>query len=102
MATMSIGLSATIHAEIAYKTDTVLPNSPLILDPISKSYSEFGELVECRLSIVDASGVTSPTILNNGRNSRFTAGGYGTCTVELFIKDDKGNYDTDRLIIKVG
>jgi hypothetical protein len=98
---LNIEFNNGIHAEIKGR-DTVMANTPLILDPITKSYSENGEIIMYRLSIVGMEGITNPVLLNNGKNSRFTASGSGTCTVELYIEDEEGNYDTDSLIINIG
>jgi hypothetical protein len=101
MADFNINYDNGIHAEILSR-DSVMSNTPLILDPVTNSYSENGELITYKLSIVDVSGVTNPTLLNNGKNSRFTASGNGTCTIELFIEDSEGNYDIDTKVINIG
>lgn len=100
--TVTINLQAKIHAEI-YTEDEIVPsNYPAILDPITKSYSDYGKLVYYRLSIIAMNGISNPVLLQNGKNSRFTASGRGTCTIELLIEDEHGNSDTDEVTINIG
>jgi hypothetical protein len=101
MGDFNIKFEKGIHAEIV-SSGIAMSNSPLILDPVTNSYSTNGNIITYNLSIIDISGVDNPVLLNNGKNSRFTASGNGTTTVELYIEDDKGNYDTCELIIKIG
>lgn len=102
MATMKVNLSASIHAEI-YTNDLFVPsNYPAILDPITRSYSDYAPLTYYNLSIVGMSGISNPVLLNNGKNSRFTASGVGTCDIKLTIEDAKGNTDTHTITIGVG
>lgn len=101
MAELNINLSAQIHAEIISNTDFIQSDTPLILDPLTKSYSDYAKLIYYDLKIVSLVGLTNPVILQNGKNSRFTASGNGTCTIELYIEDELGNSDTDTIIITV-
>lgn len=101
MAKITIDLEAKIHAEIISQ-DLVMPHSPLIIDPITNSYSEFAPLKSYRLSIVGMSGISNPSLLQNGKNSRFTAGGQGYVTIKLFIEDELGNTATAQKKINIG
>ena len=95
MATLTIDLEDGIHAEIVTKNNFTSPNVPLILDPITKSYSDYAPLVYYVLEIKNIIGLIDPRILNNGKNSRFTSDGNGSCNIELYIEDEQGNKDTD-------
>lgn len=99
MATTTINVTAQIHAEIAGGDKTGIAHSAVILDPLTKSYSSVGDLVTYRFTIFNNTGLKQPEILANGKNSRFIAGGTGSCSVELYIEDDQGNSDTDTITI---
>lgn len=101
MAELNINVSAKIHAEIDGGDRLGFPYTPIILDPITKSYSNIAPLVYYNLSIRNVYGLISPAILNNGKNSRFIAGGKGECEIELFIRDAQGNTDTDVILIQI-
>lgn len=99
MATVTINVNLEIHAEILGGDKTGLAYSPIILDPITNSYSGGGELITYQFHISNVVGLITPDILHNGKNSRFVAGGAGSCTVELTVIDDLGNSDTDTITI---
>lgn len=101
MAELNISINAKIHAEIDGGDKTGMSYVPIILDPITKSYSTIAPLVYYNLSIKNVYGLINPVILTNGKNSRFTAGGTGECEVELYIRDKKGNFDTDTITIQI-
>lgn len=98
---MTISLEAQIHAEII-AMDFVMPNTPLIIDPLTNSYSDYAPLKTYRLSIIAMSGVSNPSLLQNGKNSRLTVSGQGSITIKLTIEDELGNTDTDEITINVG
>lgn len=102
MADMNINLEAGIHAEIDGGDRNTLPYTPAILDPMTKSYSTYAPLNYYNLSIRAVSGLRDAVILNNGKNSRFTAGGKGHCDVELTVEDELGNSDKHTIRIYVG
>lgn len=101
MGDFTVNFTPEIHAEIKGGDKQGLPYTPIIIDPISKSYSTYGKLIYYSLSLRNIYGLLNPRILTNGKNSRFTAGGKGECQVELFIRDDKGNTDTAIITVKI-
>jgi len=101
MATITIDLDAKIQAEIVTRNNFTSPNVPLILDPLSKSYSDYSPLVYYNLEFSEVTGLIDPRILNNGKNSRFTSNGSGSCIINLYIEDEQGNTDTDSIKIIV-
>ena len=102
MATMNINVSSTIHAEILLESEFVLSNTPLIIDPLTNSYSDYSKLKLYKLTIINTSDtIINPQLLENGKNSRFTADGYGEVTIELYIEDEEGYTDTDTITFNV-
>lgn len=101
MATITIDLDAKIHAEIVVRNYFTSPNVPLILDPITKSYSDYSPLVYYNLELSEVTGLIDPRILNNGKNSRFTSDGSGSCMINLYIEDEQGNKDETSIKIIV-
>jgi hypothetical protein len=101
MAHLEINVNAKIHAEIAEGDQEGLAYTPILLDPITKSYSTMAPLTYYNLTIENVYGLENPKILNNGKNSRFTAGGKGECEIKLYIEDELGNSDTDTITIKI-
>jgi hypothetical protein len=102
MAELNINLSKQIQAVISGGDKSTLPYVPVILDPITESYSDYATLTYYNLTIRNIYGLENPVVLNNGKHSRFTAGGKGECEIELRIEDALGNYATDTIIITVG
>lgn len=99
---MNITVSSTIHAEIITEETTVVQNTPVILDPLTNSYSDMGDLVEYELFIQETTGnITYSEILNNGKNSRLIVSGRGTITVRLNIEDELGNTATTSIVLNV-
>jgi len=88
-----------IHAEFVNGTQTMLQNTSIVLDPIYLSYSNLGTLSTYNMTVGNISGITQYSILRNGRNSRFSAEGIGTCDITLTIYDDLGNFDTEVITI---
>lgn len=101
MAELNIEIEEGIHAEIVGGDKTGLPYVPIILDPISNSYSTLGILNSYQMLIQNINGLINPSLLHNGKNSRFTAGGTGTCDIRLRIEDDQGNTDEITIIITI-
>jgi hypothetical protein len=101
MAELEINLSKQIQAVISGGDRVAYANVPVILDPITKSYSDYAPLTYYNLTIRNIYGLENPVILNNGKHSRFTAGGKGECEVELRIEDALGNYAVDTVIIEI-
>ena len=100
MAEIGINLTGEIYAEIAEGNFTMLSNSSVTLDPLTKSYSTEG-LIYYNLSVVFTSGVTNIKVLNNGKNSRVSASGSGYFQIELVVKDNIDRIATDVIIITV-
>jgi hypothetical protein len=100
MSNINIKLKKDIYAEIIGES-SMLSNSSMILDPITNSYSELGNLEYYSLKVAELSGVYDPVLLENGKNSRFSVSGKGKVVIELLIRDDKGNTATDIITIKV-
>jgi hypothetical protein len=101
MAHININVNAKIHAEIAGGDKEGLEYTPIILDPLTHSYSTMGQLTHYEFTIKNVYGLVKPEILTNGKNSRFIAGGTGECEVELYIEDSMKNSDTDIITIKI-
>lgn len=102
MATVNISLKSEIHAEILVDTEVIPSNYPLIIDPITNSYSEFGLLTYYSLSVEDVVGLTNVALLQNGKNSRLSASGAGSCKLVLTVEDELGNSATNSKIINIG
>lgn len=91
-----------IHAEfVRGTTATALGGSPLILDPISLSYSNLGTLCTYNMSITNVVGLTYYDILHNGKNSRFIGEGSGSCNIVLTVTDDLNNIDQYTITITI-
>lgn len=101
MAYFTITVGAGIHAEILGGNVSGYDYIPIVIDPLSLSYSGFGQICEYDLTISNISGLTDIILLKNGKNSRFTASGPGTCDVTLEIQDEYGNSDTDLITITI-
>jgi hypothetical protein len=101
MAHININISSKIHAEIDGGDKQGMAYTPILLDPITKSYSTMAPLTYYVLTIENVYGLENPRLLNNGKNSRFTAGGKGECEIKLYIEDELGNSDTDIITIKI-
>ena len=101
MARMTVNLASAIHAEIRQGDFSMLPNTSVILDPLTKSYSD-EPLVYYNLSIVSLSGISNPVLLQNGKNSRFSASGRGTVQIKLTIEDAVGKTASHTITINVG
>lgn len=102
MATIDIKLSNEIHAEILTDLEAVPSNYPLIIDPVTNSFSDLATLIHYYLYVEDVVGLTNIKLLQNGKNSRFTADSVGSCKLVLVIEDELGNTATDNKIINVG
>lgn len=100
MAETTINLNSGIHAELLGPSEMV-SNTSIVLDPISKSYSNYAPLKEYEISVAEFIGISDPVILHNGKNSRLSVAGSGRIVLELLIRDEKGNTDTDILTINV-
>jgi len=91
-----------IHAEyVQGTTATILENVPLILDPLTLSYSNLGTLCDYSMTISNVVGLTWYDILQNGKNSRFIAEGTGSCDITLQVGDDSSNTDSTILSVTV-
>jgi len=101
MANLNINLTKLIHAEITVLDSYTFINSPLIIDPLTKSYSDYAPLVYYNLELIEVSGLENPILLENGKNSRFTAQSNGSCKIQLTIEDEQGNTDTDTITVDV-
>lgn len=101
MAVYNIVVGNGIHAEIANGNINSFSNLPIIIDPLSLSYSGLGVLCFYDLVIDNIVGLTEVNLLKNGKNSRFSAIGPGSCDLTLTVKDDVGNEDTDTITINI-
>lgn len=100
MAEIGINLTGEIYAEIAEGSFTMLSNSSVTLDPLTRSYSTEG-LIYYNLEVVFSSGVSNIRLLNNGKNSRVSAAGTGYFQVQLTVRDNIDRTATDVIIITV-
>jgi hypothetical protein len=100
MATLEILVNG-IHAEIKDGDRVMIANSSIKINPLSCSYSTLGVLNKYTLEVQNVSGLTEYSILENGKNSRFSCVGTGTCDILLTIIDDKLNEDTDTITITI-
>ena len=102
MATTDITVNGDeIHAEIKDGNRTMLSNTSIILDPLTCSYSTIGILCKYNLTIENIIGLTESVILLNGKNSRFSTNGSGSCDIKLMVEDDNNNNDTTTITITV-
>lgn len=101
MASLNINIEEGIKAVISGGNKTGLTYTPVILDPVSESYSTFAKLVRYDMFIKNIQGLKDPSLLHNGRNSRFTAGGTGTCDIELIVEDEAGNTASHTITITI-
>lgn len=91
-----------IHAEFAQGSSaTILENVPLILDPLTLSYSNLGTFCDYEMTIDNISGLSYYDILHNGKNSRFIAEGVGSCDITLTVNDNQGNFDSTIITITI-
>ena len=101
MATITLNIEAKIHAEIISTTYS-LSDFPIIIDPLTNSYSDFGKLIRYNLTVNDQTeNITNAEILQNGKNSRLIVSGSGTVTIGLEVEDEFGNTDTDEVTITI-
>jgi hypothetical protein len=101
MAEFTITVYSGIHAEIKGGNVSGYNNIPIVLDPLSLSYSGFGAICEYDLVVSSIVGLTDIVLLKNGKNSRFSAIGPGNCQLTLTIQDEYGNSDTDTITITI-
>ena len=103
MAELNINLSASIYAKIVIDSLVVRPNTPIILDPITDSYTDYPDanLISYSLDIIEREGITNTVLLENGKNSRFTSDGQGSCRIKLTIEDNLGNTATDEITLYI-
>lgn len=101
MAQFTVTVTQGVHAEIVGGDKFGFDSTPIILDPLSLSYSGLGMLCFYDLVIDNISGLTEVRLLKNGKNSRFTAVGPGTCDIILTVQDEYGNSDTDTITITI-
>lgn len=101
MAEFGITAGTGIVAVIAGGDKNGFEETPIILDPLSESYSGFAPLCFYELVVSNISGLTDIILLQNGKNSRFTASGSGTCDITLNIEDELGNTDSDTITITI-
>lgn len=101
MATMGINLAGEIHAEIAEGNRYMLSNTSITLDPLTKSYSTIAPLVNYELIVQNVQGVKDYRLLHNGKNSRFSTAGVGSCDIKLILRDEAGNVAEDIITIIV-
>lgn len=102
MGTLTIYIAGEdIHAEIAGGSFVLLTDTSAVLDVLSYSYSLLGTLNQYTLQVSNVSGLTEWRVLENGKNSRFSASGTGSCDLTLTVFDDQGNSDSDTITITV-
>lgn len=100
MATMNVNILDDLHAEIAQGDFTMLTNTSELIDPLTKSYGT-SKLVRYRLEVLSVVGLNDFVLLHNGKNSRFSTRGVGSCQIKLTIWDEVGSIDTDLITITV-
>ena len=102
MATLNIQVQGDeIYAEIIGGSFTMLENTTKVLDLLTNSYSTLGTLCDYNLQVSNVSGLTQFSFLENGKKSRFSAEGTGSCDLTLTVYDDLGNFDSDTITITV-
>ena len=102
MATLTVQVQGDeIHAEIAGGSFTMLTDTSAVIDVLTNSYSNLGVLGDYQLLVSNITGLTQIRVLENGKKSRFSAAGTGTCDLTLTVNDDQGNTDSDTITITV-
>lgn len=101
MATYNLVVEEGIHAEIVNGNINGISNVPIKIDPLTLSYSGLATLCFYNLEISNIIDLTFINLLQNGKNSRFSAIGPGSCNLTLLVRDELGNEDTDIITITI-
>ena len=101
MAEFTLNIIDTIQAAIVGGNKTMNSGDAITLDPVSESVSIAGDINFWELTIIDTGTTTFSDVLNNGKNSRFTAEGTGIVIVQLEVRDTAANSDTATIQITV-